>query len=65
MYGKSRRPVGIASGSQEHFQSLCKDSSYGPEGLHRALRQTTGETSQRQHTLPDVLWNHDRRRLFP
>ena len=57
MYGKSRRSVGTASGPQEHFHSLYKDSSYGPEGLHRILRQATGGTSEREHALPDFLWN--------
>ena len=36
-YGKSRGPVGAASGTQEHFQSFRKDCPYGPEGLHRIL----------------------------
>ena len=39
---------------------LCKDRPYGPEGIHRILRQTTGGTSERQHTLPDVLQDHDK-----
>ena len=30
-----------------------------PEGIHRILRQATGGTSEREHTLPDFLWNYD------
>ena len=59
-YGKSCRPVRTASGAQEHLQPFGKDCPHGPEGIHRILRQTAGGTSERQHTLPDVLWNHDR-----
>ena len=59
MYGKSRRPVGPAPGTQEQIQSFRKDRPYGPEGIHRILRQTTGGTSEREHTLPDFLWNYD------
>ena len=59
MYGKSRRPVGPAPGTQEQIQSFRKDRPYGPEGIHRILRQATGGTSEREHTLPDFLWNYD------
>ena len=59
MYGKSRRAVGPAPGTQEHIQPFRKDRSYGLEGIHRILRQATGGTSEREHTLPDFLWNHD------
>ena len=59
MYGKSRRPVGPAPGPQEHIQSFRKDRPYGPEGIHRIHRQAAGGTSEREHTLPDFLWNHD------
>ena len=38
---------------------LRKDRPYGPEGIHRILRQAAGGTSEREHTLPDFLWNHD------
>ena len=37
-----------------------KDRPYGPEGIHRILRQAAGGISEREHTLPDVLWNHDK-----
>ena len=57
MYGKSRRPVGPAPGTQEQIQSFRKDRPYGPEGIHRILRQATGGTSEREHALPDFLWN--------
>ena len=57
MYGKSRRPVGPTPGPQEHIQSFRKDRPYGPEGIHRILRQATGGTSEREHALPDFLWN--------
>ena len=33
--------------------------AYGPEGIHRILRQATGGTSEREHTLSDFLWNYD------
>ena len=33
MYGKSRRPVGPAPGTQEQIQSFRKDRPYGPEGI--------------------------------
>ena len=39
---------------------LRKDRPYGPEGIHRILRQAAGGISEREHTLPDVLWNHDK-----
>ncbi len=39
--------------------SPSKDRPYGPEGIHRILRQATGGTSEREHTLPDFLWNYD------
>ena len=42
---------------QEHIQSFRKDRPYGPEGIHRILRQATGGTSEREHALPDFLWN--------
>ena len=32
MYGKSRRPVGPAPGTQEQIQSFRKDRPYGHEG---------------------------------
>ncbi len=46
--------------AQEHFQPFGKDCPHDPESLHRILRQTAGGTSERQHTLSDVLRNHDR-----
>lgn len=49
-----------AYGTQEHLQSFGKDCPYGPESLHRILQQASGGTSQRQHTLPDVLRNHNK-----
>ena len=48
-----------APGTQEQIQSFRKDRPYGPEGIHRILRQATGGTSEREHTLPDFLWNYD------
>ena len=45
--------------TQEQIQSFRKDRPYGPEGIHRILRQATGGTSEREHTLPDFLWNYD------
>ena len=42
---QSRRPVGPAPGTQEQIQSFRKDRPYGPEGMHRFLRQATGGTS--------------------
>ena len=45
--------------TQEQIQAFRKDSPYGPEGIHRILRQATGGTSEREHTLPDFLWNYD------
>ena len=57
---KTIGPVGTATGTQEHLQSFGKDYPHGPEGVHRLLRQTAGGTSERQHTLSDVLQNHDR-----
>ena len=65
MYGKSRRPVGPAPGTQEQIQSFRKDRPYGPEGIHRILRQAAGGTSEQEHTLPDVLWNHESHMRFP
>ena len=56
---KSRGPVGPAPGTQEQIQSFGEDRPYGPEGIHRILRQATGGTSEREHTLPDFLWNYD------
>ncbi len=50
-----RRP-----GSQEHLQPFGEDRPYGPEGVHRILRQAAGGTSEREHTLPDVLRDHDK-----
>ena len=38
---------------------LPQRSPHGPEGIHRILRQATGGTSEREHTLPDFLWNYD------
>ena len=38
---------------------LPQDRPYGPEGIHRILRQATGGTSEQEHTLPDFLWNYD------
>ena len=43
-----------------HIQPFHKDRPYGPEGIHRILRQAAGGISEREHTLPDVLWNHDK-----
>ena len=40
-----------APGTQEQIQSFRKDRPYGPEGIHRILRQATGGTSEREHTL--------------
>ena len=37
---------------------------HGPEGVHRLLRQTAGGTSERKHTLPDILRDHDKS-VFP
>ena len=59
-YGIVNVSVCTASWTQEYFLSFGKDCSYGPESLHRILRQTAGGTSERQHTLSDVLRNHDR-----
>ena len=47
------------TGTQEQIQSFRKDRPYGPEGIHRILRQATGGTSEREHTLPDFLWNYN------
>ena len=41
------------------LEKYRKDRPYGPEGIHRILRQAAGGTSEREHTLPDFLWNHD------
>ena len=60
MYGKSCRPVETASGAQEHLQPYGKDCPHGIESLQQILQQTVSGTSERQHTLPDVLRNHDR-----
>ena len=46
-------------GHWEQIQSFRKDRPYGPEGIHRILRQATGGTSEQEHTLPDFLWNYD------
>ncbi len=54
MAGLSDRRLG-----REQIQSFRKDRPYGPEGIHRILRQATGGTSEREHTLPDFLWNYD------
>ena len=42
------------------LENYRKDRPYGPEGIHRILRQAAGGISEREHTLPDVLWNHDK-----
>ena len=57
---KAGRPVGATPGPQAHIQSLCKDRPYGAEGIHRLLRQAAGGTSEREHTLPDVLLDYDK-----
>ena len=46
-------------GRRNRSKSFRKDRPYGPEGIHRILRQATGGTSEREHTLPDFLWNYD------
>ena len=38
---------------------LPQDRPYGPEGIHRILRQATGGTSEQEHTLLNFLWNYD------
>ena len=48
------------TGTQEYLQPCGEDCPHGPEGVYRILRQTAGGTSQRQHTLSDILRNHDR-----
>ena len=59
-YRKSFNESELGRRTQEHLQPCGKDCHHGPEGIHRILRQTAGGTSERQHTLPDVLRNHDR-----
>ncbi len=48
-----------SKGYEKYITSFRKDRPYGPEGIHRILRQATGGTSEREHTLPDFLWNYD------
>ena len=58
-YGKSCRPVGPGAWDAGTDSVLPQRLPHGPEGIHRILRQATGGTSEREHTLPDFLWNYD------
>ena len=41
------------------FECMAKAAGLSEQrlGLHRILRQATGGTSEREHALPDFLWN--------
>ena len=47
------------------IRSFRKNRPYAPEVIHRILRQAAGGTSEQEHTLPDVLWNHESHMRFP
>ena len=46
-------------GRRNRFSPSAKIALMVLEGIHRILRQATGGTSEREHTLPDFLWNYD------
>ena len=58
MYGKSRRPVGPAPGTQEQIQSFRKDRPYGPKAYTGfSDRQLVEHLNGNIHY--DFLWNYD------
>ena len=47
LFERIAKEVGLSEHrlGRKGIQSLCKNRSYGPESLHRILRQTVGRTS--------------------
>ena len=53
-------PVKVLAVFFRAIRSFRKNRPHAPEVIHRILRQAAGGTSEQEHTLPDVLWNHDK-----
>ncbi|MDB8926074.1 hypothetical protein PN575_13100, partial [Parabacteroides merdae] len=58
-------PVKVLAVFFRAIRSFRKNRPYAPEVIHRILRQAAGGTSEQEHTLPDVLWNHESHMRFP